>query len=103
MENNTTQEKSSGDNSSPLLENKIQTVEAIDNSKDGSAATENPGNDESKSEVDTSLDVTNDSVSCMDKELIEKGKLRVGPKLPLNFTIYIRNHRSLISLFLIFV
>jgi len=76
LENNTTQEKSSGDNSSPLLENKIQTVEAIDNSKDGSAATENPGNDESKSEVDTSLDVTNDSVSCMDKELIEKGGVK---------------------------
>ncbi len=84
LENNTTQEKSSGDNFSPLLENKIQTVEAIDNSKDGSAAvTENPGNDESKSEVDTSLDVTNDSVSCIDKELIEKGKIRVGTKLPL--------------------
>ena len=62
---------------SAFLEDKIQTVEANDISTADSDITENLGNDESKSEVDTSLDVTNESVSCLDKELNEKGKLKI--------------------------
>ena len=81
LKDETTQEKSSNKDliaPSAFLEDKIQTVEANDISTADSDITENLGNDESKSEVDTSLDVTNESVvSSLDKELNEKGKLKI--------------------------
>ena len=92
LKDETTQEKSSNKDliaPSAFLEDKIQTVEANDISTADSDITENLGNDESKSEVDTSLDVTNESVvSSLDKELNEKGKLKIKRYRSKIFTIF---------------
>ena len=91
LKDETTQEKSSNKDliaPSAFLEDKIQTVEANDISTADSDITENLGNDESKSEVDTSLDVTNESVSSLDKELNEKGKLKIKRCRSKIFTIF---------------
>ena len=86
---------------SAFLEDKIQTVEANDISTADSDITENLGNDESKSEVDTSLDVTNESVSSLDKELNEKGKLKIKRYKSKIFTIFHIYYLPTITLFLL--
>ena len=105
LKDETTQEKSLNKDliaPSAFLEDKIQTVEANDISTADSDITENLGNDESKSVVDTSLEVTNESVvSSLDKELNEKGKLKIKRYKSKIFTIFHIYYLPTITLFLL--